>query len=170
MEKSPILNEQQVELAVQVTVKHIKKWTKTQLQKLLTDTKISKEKPLIIQLGQTAYLVGNYAIQKIDDYWHMIYRYSDKELVFRSRNTALLYAVFQQTKKESVAEQIIKYDENINRLTVKAEILQTRLKSKKTSSFQKDFYSNRLIETRIQLNRNQFLLEKTLLLAKYYNF
>ena len=170
MEKSHILNEQQVELAVQVAVKHIRKWTKTQLQKLLADSKTSKEKPLIVQLGQKAYLIGNYAIQEIDNYWHLIYRYSDTELVFQNRNAAMLYAVFQQTKKEALAEQIRKYDENINRLNIKAELFRLRLQQKRTSSNQKDLYSNRLIETRVQLKHNQFLLEKTLKLAKYYNF
>lgn len=171
MEKSPTINKPEIEQAVKQAVKKIRRWTKQELGFLLQQIRPSKQPPIIIPLSDRGYLIGNYAIMIVDNRWHMIYRYSDQELVFETRAAAIMFAVCNQTSRYQLAKQIQHYDENINRLNVKADEYRNRIKQKTNKSHNaKDLYVSRYHETKAQINYNRFLLEKTLKLAKYYNF
>jgi len=168
MDKSHIANKSQIEQAVRQAVQHIRTWTRSELRKLLAKPRGKTETPIIIPLGSRGFLVGDYAMLQTNSIWHMIYRYNDEELEFVDRDAAIFYAVCQQTNRIVMAEQLYKYDQNINRLNVKADQFKSRL-TRTRSHVTKDLYASRYSETMAQLKRNQFLLEKTLNLAKYFN-
>ena len=172
-EKFNILNKSTVEHAVKEVVKHVKRWTRKELETLLASSIISKEKiPIIVQLDDQCYLIGDYACSLINDHWHLIYRNSDKELEFQNKNSAIFYAICQQTNRYQLAEQILKYDNDILRLRQKANIYRTRYiqagKGKQKSSYS-DIYSCRYHESMAKMSHARVLLEKSLKMAKYFN-
>ena len=170
MVKSNIEDRSQVEKAVLQAVKHVKTWTRKELQSLLSKNSAKHDPPLIIELNNSLYLIGNYAINRWDNCWHMIYRYNDDEIVFTSRQAAILYAVCQQSNRYELANLILKNDQDISRLTIKTEQYRLRLEQvNRKNRNNLDLYQSRLVESRCQLRYSQFLLEKNLKLAKYFN-
>lgn len=171
MEKLPTESKSIVEQAVAQAVKKIKHWTRKEIFTLIDIQKKQDRRPLIVPIGANLFLVGNYAVRQIDNHWHMIYRYNDDELVFTNRHAAMFYAICNQTQRWQIADQLLNYDQHINRLIVEEGRLKTRLLSagNKKNYTLKDHYYNRYQETLAQLSQNRMLLEKTLKLAKYCN-
>lgn len=172
MDKSTTLNKSKVDQAVQYAVKHVKSWTREELRKILSAKPIKNELPLIIQMGDHGYIIGLYAIKHENNLWHMIYRYSDEELVFANKHAAIFYAVCNQSNRTLIADQIKNYDEDINRLIVEVDRLNQRLKQaiKRKNSVNIDLYRSRYEHAVAQLKSRQFRLEKTLKSAKYMNY
>lgn len=160
-----------VEQAVVKAVAKIKSWTKKELQALLSTQIRSNQKPLIVPIADNLMIVGNYAIQQIKGQWHMIYRYNDVEMQFANQQAAIFYAICSQSKRYVIADQLLKYDQEINRLIVEVERLKYRLSQaeKKKNFHNRDLYSSRYQESLVQLRSRRHLLEKTLKLAKYTN-
>lgn len=171
MEKFTTESKSIVEKAVKQAVKKIKHWTRKELFNLIDRQKKQDSRPLIVPIGDTLVLVGNYAIRQIGSHWHMIYRYNDQELIFTNRHAAIFYAICSQTRRWQIADQLLNYDQDINRLIVEESRLKSRLigAEKKNNYNLKDLYFNRYQETVSQLNQRRMLLEKTLKLAKYSN-
>jgi len=171
-EKFNILNTSIVEQAVDEAVRRVKHWTRKELE-ILLNRKNSQEKiPIIVQIDKHCFLVGNYACLNKDDHWYLIYRNNDQELQFQEKNSAVFYAICYQTNRYQLAEQILKYDNDILRLKIKADLYRMRydksIKTKKHTDAG-NIYSCRYYETRARILRAQGLLEKSLKLAKYFN-
>lgn len=171
MEKFNTESKSIVEQAVRQAVKKIKHWTRKELFKLIDTQKKQDPRPLIVPIGNNLFLVGNYAIRQINNDWHMIYRYSDQELIFVNKHAAIFYAICNQTQRWQLADQLLNYDQDINRLIVEEGRLKLRLfeANKKKNYAMKDLYFNRYQETITQLAQRRMLMEKTLKLAKYCN-
>lgn len=169
MDKSSTVNKQTIEQAIIEAVKHIKNWTKLELKNILAQQRFSKDNILIIPIGQSGFLIGNYALRHVDKEWHMIYRYNDIELVFYNRNAAMFYAICQQTNRINLADQILNYDQQVNRLDIESNYFRIRIKrsERKKDPQLKYLYASRYQESILKLQHAKFLLEKTLDLAKY---
>jgi hypothetical protein len=78
----------------------------------------------------------------------------------------------QQINQHDLAARILEYDTNINRLTIEVERFRTRMtqSARKKNFAAYDLYTNRHQESMTRLQHNQFLLEKSLKMAKYINF
>ena len=168
MAQSIIVDKPTIEQAVGHAVKHIKNWTKQELANLLANSK--SKQPLIVPLNDHAFIIGNYALQYTNNMWHMIYRYNDQELVFGNRHAAIFYAILSQKNRYELAEQILKVDQDIIRLTVELDRLRLRLKNSSGKHGNRTLYLHRYQEVVLQLNNKGSLLEKSLKMAKYYNF
>lgn len=160
-----------VEKEIDQVVKKIKKWTRKELQRLIDDKKKQDPKPLIVPINERLILVGNYAIQNIANQWHMIYRYNDKEIIFINKKAAILYAICCQTSKFTLSDQILRYDQDIDRLGIEIHRLQQRfdasLKKGKTGYI--DLYLSKQQEASARLINKKNQLEKILDMAKYFN-
>lgn len=167
MEKFSIENKLIVEHAVEQAVDLVKSWTRQELENLVSKNNIKKKQLLILPLGKHGFIIGNYALKPVEDQWYMLYRYHDKELVFKHKNAAMFYAICQSLGNNKLAEQLLGYDQEINRLNVEADRLKQRIERKNKNY---DLYLNRYYQTRAQLQQKRFLLEKSLKLAKYNNF
>jgi hypothetical protein len=172
MDKSITVNKSKVEEAVKYAVKHVKSWTREELKKLLNTPRSRQDLPLIIQIGNHGYIIGNYAIKQVHDRWHMIYNYSDDTLVFANKHAAIFYAVCNQIGRTAMADEIKNCDEDINRLIVEVDRLKLRLQQaiKRKNSMNIDLYRSRYEQALAQLKTRQFRLEKTLKSAKYINY
>jgi len=170
MDKSIIIDKSTVEQAVQLAVKQVNRWTKKELAQILIRQN-KKTSPLIIPIG-SGFIIGKFALKPIGHSWQVLNRYNDIELTFINRTNAMFYAVLTQIGKTIEADSIQDYDSTINRLTIEAERFKYRLEqaAKKKNYVSYDIYSSRYYETMAQLSNSQFLLEKTLKSAKYYNF
>jgi hypothetical protein len=160
-----------VDREVVKAVKKIKSWTRKELKVLLSTHRKPNQKPLIVPVATNLFIVGHYAIQQINNYWHMIYRYNDIELQFVNQQAALFYAICNQTYRYTTADQLLKYDQEINRLIIEVERLKYRIQQcgKKRMPNNLDLYNSRYNESLVQLRHRRHLLEKTLKLAKYSN-
>lgn len=170
--KSNILSKSTVEQAVKEVVKHVKRWTRKELEVLLNTNNSRVKIPIIVPLDDHCYLIGNYACCFKDDCWSLIYRNNDKELQFQNKSSALFYAICQQTSRYQLAEQILKYDNDILRLKFKAELYRNRYylaKKNKRSGHSSEVYSCRYNETVSKIGHARVLLEKSLKSAKYFN-
>lgn len=169
MDKSHSNVKQEIDQAVKQAVKHVRAWSRREISSLLDQNRDSK--PLIVPVGQQGYLIGNYAVREYQQDWYLIYRYSDQEYQFTSRESAFMYAICQQTRRGYLADQILKNDQDINRCKIEVDRFQFRLKQamKKRNSHLIDLYRSRHQESCAQLNHHRFLLEKNLKLAKYFN-
>jgi hypothetical protein len=169
MDKSNTVNKQIIEQAIIEAVKHIRYWTKKELSNLLVQHRFSKDNILIIPVGTSCFLVGNYAIRKHNNEWHMIYRYNDNELKFQSRNAALFYSICMQTNRQQLADLIYTQDQHVNRLSIETDRYQIRLKhlSRNKNLDLRQLYTSRHDDSKLKLKHARFLLEKSLTIAKY---
>jgi len=170
MEKYNTVDKKQVEQAVAQTVKYLSSWTRQQLKEILNQ-QANQKKPLIVKLGNNGYLVGNYALRKNSDSWSMIYRYDDQELLFSNHESAMFYAILQQTGKILLANQIFNQDQSVSRLQSKILMYKLRYQrsDKKKNQSHCDLYLSRYNQAQMQLQDIQFQLKKSLQMAKYYN-
>jgi hypothetical protein len=168
MAQCNIENKITIDQAVKQAVKHVRTWTQQNLQQVI-DRHQKDKLPLIITLGKEGYLIGNYALRCIDNRWHMIYRYNDQELEFTRKNSAVFYAVCQQTGRGQTAQQILCQDQRIDRLQNELNFFRARIDRARKKSQNIDLYVSRYQETQSQLLVAGNLLEKTLQMAKYIN-
>lgn len=167
---SNTVDKKQVEQAVDHVVKHIKQWTKAELAEIINQKKPRNQSPLIVELSANHFLVGNYAIKHYVDSWVLIYRYNDQELCFEYKNSAIFYAICQHRNRYDLSDQIMLYDQNINRLKREAEHFKQRIqRAKNRPMLTRELYTNRLTQVTVNLRHQHHLLEKTLKIAKYLN-
>lgn len=172
MDKSNSPDKSTVEQLVDQAVDYLRNWSKVELSAMLTATAKNGKTPLIARIGKKGYIVGNYAILPVNNWWRVCYRFSDVEHVFTNRLAAIFYAVFQQTNKINLADRILKEDANVARLTIKAEQFYFRLQQaqKKKNALKTDLFLVRYEETTSRLNESKSQLEKSLKSAKYFKF
>ncbi len=170
MAQSNTVSKTTIDQAVKQAVKHVKGWTRQHLQQVL-DRHQKDNVPLIVALGSSGFLIGNYAIRCINERWHMIYRYNDQELEFVRKNSAIFYAVCYQARRGQLADQILKQDNDIDRLQNELSFYRIRIDQaqsrRRTQNL--DLYLSRYQETQAQLHHAEKLLEKSLQMAKYIN-
>lgn len=168
MEESSTDVKQAVDAAIKEAVSQVRKFTKTQLKNLIRAP--DNKKPLIIPIGQDGYVIGNYAIKIYKNYWYVKYFYDDREIVFANRQAALFYALSQHKRRYALADSILQYDQDIERLEIESNLFQLLLSKAKKNKNQSSaaIYSSRLVEVKHLLNIKRNLLAKSLKTAKYY--
>lgn len=164
MEESNIKNKQVLEQAVNEAVSTVKQFTKKEIARLLQDP---KTQPLIIPVGDLGFIIGSYAIKQYKDLWYvaLIYNLSD-ETAFQNRFAAIFYALSLQNKNYNLAQEIVRYDLDVDRIGQKVNRYRRLLKTKPSQQLQA-VYSCRLQEFEHQLRHKQNLLTKSLKMAKY---
>jgi len=170
MDRSTIANKSAIERAVKFAVNEVRTWTRQELKSILSNPTPDKH-PLIIPVGN-GFIIGNYAMKPIAGQWHVLYRYNDTEHMFVTKHSAMLYVILQQLNRYELASRILEYNTNINRLTIETERFRIRISQAagKKNFVAYDLYTNRYQESMTKLQHNQFLLEKSLKMAKYINF
>lgn len=170
MEKSNTVNSSKIDLAVKSAVKYIKQWSQAELEKLFTEDVDIGGKPLIAQLGEHIYVVGNYVLFKNDSkQWQLNYRYSDFQRLFEDKRAGLLFAIYYQTGKTKLADKLYECDAEVARLNDKVFLLGQRSKqARRGKEFNKyDHYQVRFNEYNMRLQQAKSLLEKNLKMTKY---
>lgn len=168
MDKLPIIDQSTLKAVVDRAVSMVGSWTRHELINIVNNTKLNKHDPIIVPIGKNGYIVGNYAIKKIQNHYKMMYRYNDKELEFNSLSNAVNYSICQHRKQNQTANEILKLDTQIGNLLIEEQLYQNKIKRVK-DMFKKDYYSNRLTQVRSNLNLAKHRLEKTTNQAKYRN-
>lgn len=168
MDKLLTVDQNTIKSVINMAVSMIGEWTRHELVKLLNEKKSSKENPIIIPIGKQGYIVGNYAIKKTHDRYAMMYRYSDKELEFNMLTNAVNYSICQHRRQNQIADKILNLDNQIGNLQNKEKLYQYKTQHCK-DIFKRDYFSNRLTQTRSNLVTAKLRLKKTLNQAKYLN-
>lgn len=170
MDKLNILKTLEIEQGIQTTIKYIKQWSEKELEVLFQNKKISDKTPLIIELGDRGYLIGDYILLKMPaDRWQLRYKYSNLQRFFDNKKSGFMFAIYYQTGKMKLADSIYLSDLEVSRLTDKVNFFKSRsLQARKKKDFDKfEIYQTRLIEYSMRLQNAKVLLEKNLFLAKY---
>ena len=169
-DQSDISNMLAVEGIVNQAVSYLRNWTREELVSFVSASTNGRTTPLIAQINKNSYIVGNYAIAKTGpSNWKVIYKYSDSEYHFSNKLSAVLFSVYQQTGQINSADTVLLRDENVSRLSIKAEHYLHRYKQavKKKNIHKIDLFLIRYQETMLKLDASKRLLEKTLKSAKY---
>ena len=171
MEQSNIINKQTVEQAVEHLVHKVRSWTLNELVNILKNPNTNK-KNLIIALGPNAYILGKDSIKINHTHCLVLDRNSEKEYYFVNKVAAFAYAICNNFRRYELAEELRNYDLLIDKHSIEVDRFKYRLvKARKNkNSHAIDLYSSRLKEAETRLHVNKFLLEKTLISAKYLNF
>lgn len=170
MDKLNTVKLAQVDWAIKSTVKYIKQWSDRELENLFSSGSFAGNIPIIIQLGDSGYIVGNYSLLKTqDDRWQLNYRYSDFQKIFDDKKAAFLFAIYYQTGKVRLADKIYESDLAVSILADKVQFFKQRAHlARRNKNFDKsDFYQLRLNEYCMRLARAKVLLEKNLKMTKY---
>jgi hypothetical protein len=164
MEESNIKNKQVLEQAVNEAVASVRQFTKKEIARLLQDP---KKQPLIIPVTDTGFIIGSYAIKQYKDLWYVALIYNlDDEVVFQNRFAAIFYALSLKHKNYRLAQELVQYDLDIDRISEKVNRYKHLLK-RKPSQQAHAVYASRLQEFEHQLRHKQILLTKSLKMAKY---
>lgn len=172
MEKLNTIDISTVNNLVNGVVTYLKNWTHHELE-VVIEQSIKQKKPLIINLGKKGYIVGNYVIDQISKrWWRLRFRFSDKEYMFTNKLSAICYAYYTQIGNFSRADRIFKEDDEVGRLSLKAEHYYYRYQQaqKKKNVHRTDLFLVRYQESSLKLASSKDLLEKTLQSAKYIKF
>jgi len=169
MDQSNISKILAVEGFVNQTVDYIKDWTQSELTSFVTKNTLSKKKPLIAKIKKDGYLIGNYIVYKKSYQWKAVSLFSEIEYNFLNKLSAILFAIYKQTNKTSLADYILIHDQEVNRLAIKTEQYQLRFKQaiKKKNNHKIDLFSVRYRESLLKLDESKNRLKKILSSAKY---
>jgi hypothetical protein len=154
-------------------VAYMKHWSQNELSSLITKASKNNEMPIIAPVGKKGYLVGNYAMQLMDNgWWKVTYKFTDSIYIFTTKLSAICFTVLQQTNRKELAEFILRDDLEVGRLTIKAEQFYFRLTQaqKKKDNHKISLFLVRYQETSTKLNHFKSNLEKSLKSAKYFKF
>jgi len=169
MEKSITANQATIEKLVDTSVSYIKNWSSARVLELVS-TIDKGQAPLIVEIGDKGFLIGNYALTREDKFkWRLRYRFSSFEKTFANKKTGLIAAIYYQIGKSNLADKINEDDNLVDRLFGKLKFFEHRmLQAKKNTDYDKmDFYLTRVNEYKLKLDIAKSLLEKKLNLAKY---
>jgi len=153
-------------------VSYFKNWSEDELSALIAKQTRSNQMPFIAPIGHSGYVVGNYAVKLVNDWWEVHYRFSDTVHIFTSKMAAICYAICNQTGKDSKADIILKNDAEVSKLTIKSENFYFRFKQaqKKKDQQKIDLFLVRYQESASKLTLAKSNLEKSLNSAKYIKF
>jgi hypothetical protein len=172
MEKSNTLNISTIESVIDHTVVYLQTWTKKELMSLMNNSSAAGKIPLVAKLGNRGYLIGNYAVQPIDNnWWQVSYRYNENDVqLFSSRSAAFIYILYRHNNNFNRADRILTEDSDVRRWAVKSEQYYFRYKQavKKKNSLKSDLFYTRYQETLVRLTQARSLLEKSLKSTKYF--
>lgn len=160
-----------IENIVDQAVGYLQDWTKKEFLAMLAENSKPGADPLIVKFGGQGYLIGNYALQPMNqNWWRVSYRFNDDEIVFSNKMAALCYILYRRDNRYHQADQVLKNDAEVCRWTVKSEQYYYRFKqARKKKKFEKsDLFLDRYQETVFKLNQSKALLEKSLRSAKYF--
>jgi hypothetical protein len=170
MESSNTLEISTIEGVVDQTINYLKTWTQHELTAFVTGNVDNRNAPLIARIGKNKYLVGYYVVAvEPNNQWKVIYWPSDSEFLFSSKLSAMLFTICRQTGRDKTADSILLHDQEVSRLSVKADLYSFRFRQavKKKNSHRIDLFSLRYNETSLKLKAAKFHLEKILNSAKY---
>lgn len=157
---------------VSQTVDYLQNWTKKELFSILAENAESHRTPIIAQLGNRGYIVGNYAMQPAEqNWWTVSYRFNDDEnKVFSSKVAALCYILYRHNNNICRADQIVAEDNDVRRWIVKSDQYYYRYRQavKKKNLSKADLFFTRHQEALYRLGLAKSLLEKSLRSAKYF--
>lgn len=172
MEKSNTIDISTVEHAIKGMVSYVKTWTQGELESVVEQS-IKQRRPIILNLGKKGYLVGNYAIDLVNKrWWRLRFRFSDQEVLFTNKVSAICFAYYTQIDRHDRANRILKEDDDVARLILKSEHYYHRYQQaqKKKNVHRTDLFLVRYQETSLRLSASKSLLEKALKSAKYIKF
>lgn len=142
---------------------HLTSWTKKELKKFKSD-------PIVIPTGDYGFLVGIFVITGKDkDCWNVTTDNGNFIHNFISKQNAILFCLYETTKKYWLAKEILDIDDKIGRLDNDIKHYQhianvCRDKVKNSNAI------NRYIDAKVQKKTYMNILKKTLNSAKYFNF
>lgn len=155
------------ELAQKVFVnegtKYLKNWTLKELKKYRTE-------PVVIPTGSYGFLVGHFSVTGINKTcWEVAQ--IDNKLVhnFFDKKTAILYCLYETTKRYDKANELILLDGKIGRLNNSIKHYQ-RILDRSKDKHRKLAVLNRYVDAKFLLREYSDILKKTLNSAKYLNF
>lgn len=161
-----------IDTIVDQTVDYLQNWTKKEFITILNEHSKTSMTPIIAKFGDRGYLVGNYALQPIDQkWWQVSYRFDENEVkLFSSKVSAICYIFYRHSNKLVQADRILSEDNDVKRWAVKSEQYYYRYRQalKKKNSLKIDLFFTRYQETLYHLNESKSLLEKSLRSAKYF--
>lgn len=169
MEKSTTANQETIEKIIDTSVDYIKNWSTKQALELASNVKTG-EAPLIVEIGDRGFLIGNYVLLRDGKFkWKLCYRYSNFEKIFSNKKAGLIAAVYYQTGKSNLADKIYDDDNLVNSIYSKVKFYEYRInQTKRAMNYDRmDFYKVRYDEYVLKLSSAKNLLEKKLNLAKY---
>lgn len=167
MDKSNTLNSQDIEKAVNEAVDSVRKFTKRELEKLISTTKQDKF-PLIIPVTDIGYIVGTNLVKNYKNLWYVASIHNlEREHTFGDRLSAIFYALTDYKRNFQLAGDIYRYDLEILRLNKKIDFYKTKIQSKIPATKRRT-HSDRLADCLHKLEQKRFLLAKSLKMAKYY--
>lgn len=141
---------------------YLKQWTKKELSKFRTQ-------PVVIPYGKYGFFVGNFIITGLSrDCWQVSWLDNKHVHDFVSKQSAILYCLYEVSSKFVKADEIRILDEKIGRLTNDMLCYESTLKS--SDNFKKTVLLNRYIDAKMQRDSAAKNLKKTLNSAKYLNF
>ena len=173
MVKSNSTNTLAGEQLITQALAYMKHWSKAELSSIIAKTAENKQMPVIAPIGKKGYLVGNYAMQLLENgWWQVTYKFSDTTHIFTTKISAICFAVLRQTNRTELAESILRDDLEVGRLTIKAEQFYFRLTQahKKKDNHRISLFLVRYQETSSRLHYFKSNLEKSLKSAKYFKF
>jgi hypothetical protein len=156
------LNKQENKLVDKAT-SYIISWTKKELNRFI-------DEPVIIQLGEYGFLVGNYKISGLNKNCWTVNKYTGEFVHhFISKTNAILYCTYEVSKNYKSAAELLDLDSKIGKLENDIVVYKSILLNNQ-DKFKKELIFNRYLDARYQLKTLSDILKKTLIFAKYNKF
>lgn len=157
-----------IEKTVNEAVSYVNYWTRKELLSILLDETTTT--PLCIKINKLEYMIGKFLVKCVNNFWSVQSIFSKTENIFSNRTVAVIYALCECKKYHKLAQEILKHDTDIIRISEELTLYMHLGKSAKIKhdSWRVDHYSIMESSVRYKLEDAKRHLEKSLHLAKYF--
>ena len=159
---------QVVQSEIEQTVQYVQRWQRSELSKLLLQNKTPV--PVCVEINPNTYIIGRYAIKKLNNLWYSLDSRDESEQKFNSKLSAVLHALCDLRGRKELANEILEYDNRVMKLSTDLAIYKHRRLSsiRKKNFWRSDYFQIREDSTNYQLEEAKKQLQKSINLAKYY--
>lgn len=163
--KNKAVIKSQLETAADLVTDYVKQWTRQEANRLLK----TENTPLIVPT-KTGWKIGRYEIiTQSQGYWTVVDGNKEHPLDFAEKRSALLYCISHQTRRYSLAQDVLLKDQQYAKLNTDYTYYEycIRRALKRNDMFSVDALRARSDDTKHKLELAKNDLQKTLNQAKY---
>jgi len=150
-------------LLVDLAIDQINTWANKELKIL----KHTAGFPVCVSTGTNSWLIGSFNIKQFGAHSWQVTHDTNLVHVFYSKQAAMFYSVFTTGQYYKTADNLLKADQEVAKLSDEMQFYSGKLAKRNTDSFKHQLWEAKYINARAKYKSAKSELEKTLNSAKY---
>lgn len=159
----------QLHQGVEAAVDYIQQWQRDRLLDLALKSKPGQT-PICVPINKDNFLIGSHALTRRNRNWLVIHAFDQREILFSSRTSALIYLLCLQKRYGKLADDILRQDSLVLKFSSEVDFFSHNLsRARNRKNWDRvDHLVNLQSNAKFKLLDAKKQLEKSIVLAKYF--